>query len=63
MNLIKPKIFAKHVRKVFMKEVIPVSTLSNKREQAFFPLGPDPYSLTYYREREQTAMTPEDFEV
>lgn len=63
MNLIKPKNIAKHVGKVFMKEVLPVSNLSKKREQAYFPLEPDPHSLTYYLEREQTAMTPEDFEV
>ena len=63
MNLIKPKNIAKYVRKVYLKEVVPVSNLSKQGGQAFFPLGPDPHSLTYYREREQTAMTPGDFEV
>jgi hypothetical protein len=63
MNLIKPKNISKHVRKVFMKEVVPVSNLSKKREQVFFPLRPDNQLSTYYREREQTAMTLGDFEV
>jgi len=63
MNLIKPKNNARYLRRIYLKEVVPVSDLSKQGGRTFFPLRPDPHSLTYYREREQTEMIPGDFEV
>lgn len=63
MNSIKFKNNALYVRNVFMKEVVPVSRLSKKEGKVYFPVGPDPNALTYYRKQVQTVMTPEDFEV
>jgi len=63
MNWIKFKYNSKFVKKLFFKEIVPISEELHKKGIRFFPMNFNNNLSTYYIKREKRTMEPEDFEI